>query len=83
MLFYDCRDMAELSTEYLEGKLTWWQKPRYYLHLWLCPPCVAYREQVRLTADACHRAEDAEVAAGEAPEPPADLLAKLGERAGS
>jgi hypothetical protein len=82
MLLYDCRNMAELSTEYLEGKLSWWQRLHYYMHLWVCPPCENYREQVRLTSEACHQAAEAE-ADGAAPlEPPDDLLAKVREREG-
>lgn len=78
MLLYDCRNMAELSTEYLEGELSWWQRLHYYMHLWVCPPCQNYREQVRMTAEACHHAEAAEATV--APAPPEDLLAKVREQ---
>jgi predicted anti-sigma-YlaC factor YlaD len=66
--------MAELSTEYLEGKLSFWQKANYYLHWMMCPPCRAYREQVKQTTLAIHLAQQAEDATQDPPGPPANLL---------
>jgi len=44
-----CRDMTELSTDYLEGTLPWTMRLRARWHLFLCGPCRTYYEQLRQT----------------------------------
>ena len=45
-----CREVVELVTAYLDGALSPEEIARMDAHLELCPPCVAYVEQVRTTA---------------------------------
>jgi anti-sigma factor RsiW len=45
-----CREVVELVTAYLDGALSAEETERMEAHLELCPPCVAYVEQVRTTA---------------------------------
>jgi anti-sigma factor RsiW len=45
-----CREVVELVTAYLGGALSPEETERMEAHLKLCPPCVAYVEQVRTTA---------------------------------
>jgi anti-sigma factor RsiW len=45
-----CREVVELVTAYLDGALSPAETDRMEAHLELCPPCVAYVEQVRTTA---------------------------------
>jgi hypothetical protein len=75
----NCKQMAELATEYLEGQLGLRQRLGYYLHALLCPPCRNFRDQVEKTARAARLAQDREDAAAEPPEVPAELLGKLGD----
>ena len=45
-----CRQVVELVTDYLEGALPADLRAAVERHLQLCPPCVTYVEQMRLTA---------------------------------
>lgn len=44
-----CREMVELITSYLEGRLSADDRFRFERHLSLCPNCTAYLEQMRVT----------------------------------
>ena len=44
-----CREMVELITSYLEGRLSVEDRFRFERHLSLCPNCTAYLEQMRMT----------------------------------
>ena len=44
-----CKELTELITDYLEGRLSLVQRLRFQLHLGLCRLCRAYIRQVRLT----------------------------------
>lgn len=78
----NCRQMAELSTEYLEGKLGFWQRLNYYLHWMVCPPCRAYRDQVEETARTAKLAQASEDQQPPAAAPPAPLLESFREKLG-
>jgi anti-sigma factor RsiW len=43
-----CRELVELVTEYLEGRLTRGERRRFERHLKGCPYCTAYVEQMGL-----------------------------------
>ena len=47
-----CRDLAELITDYLEGKLDLGDRLRFQVHLGLCVHCRAYLKQLEETAGA-------------------------------
>lgn len=42
-----CRDLAELITDYLEGRLALLDRVRFQLHLGICRDCRAYLKQMR------------------------------------
>jgi anti-sigma factor RsiW len=42
-----CRDLVELVTDYLEGKLSYDDRSRLEQHLCFCDSCVRYIEQMR------------------------------------
>jgi anti-sigma factor RsiW len=42
-----CRELTELVTEYLEGKLSREDRTRFEMHLCFCDWCVTYLEQMR------------------------------------
>ena len=46
-----CREVVELVTEYLGGRLSPEDQARFDQHLSTCPPCTAYLAQVRTTLD--------------------------------
>lgn len=45
-----CRQVTELVTDYVEGRLSAWDRVRFQVHLGLCRGCRAYVRQMRLTA---------------------------------
>jgi anti-sigma factor RsiW len=47
-----CRELVELVTDYIEGRLDGEQLDRFEAHLTECPSCVDYIEQFRQTIDA-------------------------------
>jgi anti-sigma factor RsiW len=46
-----CREVTELVTDYVEGRMGWWDRIRFNLHLGMCRHCRAYVRQVRLTRE--------------------------------
>ena len=46
-----CREVVELVTEYLGGKLRPEDRTRFEQHLATCPPCTAYLAQMTTTLD--------------------------------
>ncbi|HBC57299.1 MAG TPA: anti-sigma factor [Gammaproteobacteria bacterium] len=43
-----CRNMTELSSEYLAGKLSWSMRLKFRLHLMMCIHCRRYLRQFQL-----------------------------------
>jgi anti-sigma factor RsiW len=55
-----CRELVELVTDYLEGRLDRDARTRFEMHLCLCDACVAYLDQMRTVLRAAGSiAEDA------------------------
>jgi hypothetical protein len=50
-----CRELVELVTEYLEGKLAREDRTRFEMHLCFCDWCMTYLEQLRATLRATGR----------------------------
>jgi len=44
-----CKELTELITDYVEGRLSLMQRMRFKLHLGLCRDCREYLRQMRLT----------------------------------
>ena len=44
-----CQQLTELVTEYLEGRMSFWQRARFQMHLGMCRHCRAYVAQMRVT----------------------------------
>ena len=44
-----CRELVELVTDYLEGRLSWRDRRRVERHLAGCDGCSAYVDQMRAT----------------------------------
>lgn len=47
-----CRQLSELITDYLEGKLGFGERLRFQLHLGICRHCRAYLSQLEKTSAA-------------------------------
>ena len=50
-LSVSCKEVVELITDYLEGRLSEERRADVEAHLELCDPCVVYIEQMRQTID--------------------------------
>ena len=44
-----CKEVADLVTDFLEGRLTFMERARFQMHLGLCLDCRAYLSQMKLT----------------------------------
>ncbi|MBI4483432.1 MAG: zf-HC2 domain-containing protein [Acidobacteria bacterium] len=44
-----CKEMTELVTDYLEGRLPWGRRLRFRLHLGMCWRCRIYLRQMKQT----------------------------------
>ena len=47
-----CKELVEVITDYLEGRMAADDRLRFETHLEECPYCVHYLEQVRATVEA-------------------------------
>lgn len=67
-----CREVTELVTDYLEGRLGLWDRLRFQFHLGRCHPCREYLRQMKVTIRL----------SGELPDepPPPEVEAELLER---
>lgn len=67
-----CQEIATLLTDYLEGRLSFWERMEFRLHLGMCASCRAYLRQLKLTMGATRRLDPGEV--------PPDVMAALMQR---
>lgn len=44
-----CRDITELVTDFLEGRMSLADRVRFHFHVGMCKPCRAYLQQMKLT----------------------------------
>ena len=56
-----CREVVQLVTDYLEGALSATDHVRFEDHLVLCPNCVIYIDQMRITIEALGRLDEEEL----------------------
>jgi anti-sigma factor RsiW len=61
-----CKELVELVTDYLEGRLSPADVRRFEEHLELCPGCVTYVDQIRETVAVAHRLREDELPPGAA-----------------
>lgn len=47
-----CQQLTELITEYLEGRMPFWRRVQFHMHLGMCRHCRAYLHQMKLTTAA-------------------------------
>ena len=70
-----CKELTELVTEYLEGRLSFLQRARYQLHIGMCQHCRRYLRQMRLTIRTLGKLPEEPI--------PADVREELMNRFGS
>ena len=44
-----CQQLTELITEYLEGRMSFWRRLQFQVHLGLCKACRVYLRQMKAT----------------------------------
>lgn len=54
-----CKELTELVTDYLEGRLSLWDRMRFQMHVGMCAHCREYLRQVDLTRQAVGRMPEA------------------------
>jgi predicted anti-sigma-YlaC factor YlaD len=59
-----CREVVELVTDYLEGKLSRRDRRRFEEHIAVCEGCTAYIDQMRLAVEALGRVPESVVSPG-------------------
>lgn len=75
-----CREIVELTTEYLGGTLSPSDRDRFERHLATCPPCTAYLAQMRTTLEMAAELGALRSTAGPADEGAAQQLGDLFRR---
>ena len=53
-----CRELTEVITDYLEGRMTLWQRLQFHMHLGMCRHCRLYLKQMRVTVAALGKVPD-------------------------
>ena len=44
-----CQQLTELVTDYLEGRMSIWDRLRFQMHVGMCRRCRAYLHQMKMT----------------------------------
>ncbi|MCI0341708.1 MAG: zf-HC2 domain-containing protein [Planctomycetales bacterium] len=50
-----CREMTELTTDYLERQLSWWDRMRFLMHIGMCGACWEYVRGMKAVLANFHR----------------------------
>lgn len=58
-----CREIVELLTEYLEGRMPFTQRLRFQFHLGICRSCRRYLRQMRTTMQTLGKLPEEEIPA--------------------
>lgn len=70
-----CQQLTELVTEYLEGRMSFWRRAQFQMHLGMCRHCRAYVHQMKTTVRTLGSLPRTEM--------PADIKAELMRRLSS
>ncbi len=72
-MMLSCREMTELVTDYLEGRLSAWNRIRFWMHIGMCGACWEYVREMRAVIANLHRLGSDRVV----PEVPPELLRRF------
>ncbi|MEK6606577.1 MAG: zf-HC2 domain-containing protein [Myxococcota bacterium] len=53
-----CKELTEIITDYLEGRLSFMDRLRFQMHIGMCRHCRAYLRQMKLTVATMGRLPD-------------------------
>lgn len=59
-----CKEVVELVTDYLEGRMPAAETERFDAHIQICPPCLSYLDQMRMTLRALGSIPEESIPAG-------------------
>ncbi|MGI8783699.1 MAG: anti-sigma factor family protein [Acidobacteriota bacterium] len=59
-----CKEVTELVTDYLEGRMSFMRRVNFHLHIGMCDHCRAYLRQMRLTVKTLGRLPDESIPSG-------------------
>lgn len=59
-----CKELTELVTDYLEGRMPFMQQVSFHLHLGMCDRCRAYLRQMKMTVKTLGKLPDEPIPAG-------------------
>jgi anti-sigma factor RsiW len=59
-----CRELVELASDYVDGKLTPAERTRFEMHLCCCTPCRVYLSQIQATVAAAGRLREEDLPPG-------------------
>jgi anti-sigma factor RsiW len=59
-----CKELTELVTDYLEGRMSFMERVSFHLHLGMCDRCRAYLRQMKLTVKTLGKLPDEPIPAG-------------------
>lgn len=46
MMMLSCSEVTQLVTDYLEGRMPFWKRVKFRMHIGLCRPCKNYIHQM-------------------------------------
>ena len=70
-MYLSCQEIYDFLIDYQERKLSWWQRLKFTLHLWMCPPCARYLKAYSASTDIFRQALEQD--------PPPESLMELTE----
>jgi anti-sigma factor RsiW len=59
-----CKELTEIVTDYLEGRLSFMQRLQFHLHVGMCRHCRAYLRQMKMTVKTLGKLPDEPIPAG-------------------
>ncbi len=59
-----CRQLTEVVTDYLEGRMSFMQRVSFHLHLGICTRCRAYLRQMKMTVKTLGKLPDEPIPPG-------------------
>ena len=59
-----CKELTELVTDYLEGRMSLMQRVSFHLHLGMCDRCRSYLRQMKMTVNTLGKLPDEPIPAG-------------------
>ncbi len=72
-----CRDITEVVTDYMEGRMSFMQKIAFQFHVGMCGPCREYLRQMKLTVQTVGKINTMDDCSDMSPEVQDELLKRF------